>query len=260
MNVNYTAWFEKYVRLHSQVPYAFAFAVSSMQGESTGTPTASANTPARRSVERKRSNTMYGQQVQMPAADLAACWTLVMPACKQAATICCLPHLHTDTSITTCSLHVTHLASIACCACLGHPVPDIKLTKGTQLGRCLFLLQATWQGGWDVVTPSDVEISTSLSQLLHAQPGSKDSFGNRSGLQRGQVLQQKDQACRQFYVLLTVSCYTWSGPNIIRYQHTNQNATHMTACMAYSIRIIGNDLQQLTFLPLFSCLTCLAAG
>lgn len=74
------------------------------------------------------------------------------------------------------------------------------------LAQILLWAQATWQGGWDVVTPADVEISTSLSQLLHAQPGSIEGIGNRSSLQRGQVLQQKDQACRQFYVLLTVGC------------------------------------------------------
>ena len=56
------------------------------------------------------------------------------------------------------------------------------------------------------MTPADVEISASLSQLLHAQPGSQEGMGNRCSLQRGQVLQQKDQACRQFYVLLTVGC------------------------------------------------------
>ena len=66
--------------------------------------------------------------------------------------------------------------------------------------------QATWQGGWDVVTPGDVEISQSLMQLLHGSPHSDQEIGNRLQLQRGHILQQKDQPCRQFHILLSVSC------------------------------------------------------
>lgn len=66
--------------------------------------------------------------------------------------------------------------------------------------------QATWQGGWDVVTPGDVEISQSLMQLLHASPQEHQEIGNRLQLQRGHILQQKDQPCRQFHILLSVSC------------------------------------------------------
>ncbi|DBB17173.1 TPA: hypothetical protein ACH3X3_014241 [Trebouxia sp. C0006] len=63
--------------------------------------------------------------------------------------------------------------------------------------------QATWQGGWDVVTPADVEISKGLWQVLHAASGRHEEVGSRLQLQRGHVLQQKDQACRQFHVLLS---------------------------------------------------------
>ena len=55
------------------------------------------------------------------------------------------------------------------------------------------------------MTPADVEISKGLWQVLHAASGRHEEVGSRLQLQRGHVLQQKDQACRQFHVLLSVS-------------------------------------------------------
>ena len=70
--------------------------------------------------------------------------------------------------------------------------------------KLVVMSQATWQGGWDVVTPGDVETSHSLKQLLHASP-QDHVIGGRLQLQRGHVLQHKDQPCRQFHILLSVS-------------------------------------------------------
>lgn len=56
-----------------------------------------------------------------------------------------------------------------------------------------------------MVTPADVEISQSLMQLLHGSAQDHEEVGNRLQLQRGHVLQQKDQPCRQFHILLSVS-------------------------------------------------------
>ena len=100
----------------------------------------------------------------------------------------------------------TEAAHLMITWCLIQAQSNMRLLDAHMLLRTICLnLQATWQNGWDVVTPADVEISSTLQQLLHAQPGSKDHVGQACGLQRGQVLQQKDQACRQFYILLTVS-------------------------------------------------------
>lgn len=57
-----------------------------------------------------------------------------------------------------------------------------------------------------MVTPVDVEISQSLMQLLHGSPQRHQESGNRLQLQKGHILQQKDQPCRQFHILLSVSC------------------------------------------------------
>lgn len=56
-----------------------------------------------------------------------------------------------------------------------------------------------------MVTPADVEISHSLKQLLHASPQDQQQVGGRLQLQRGHILQHKDQPCRQFHILLSVS-------------------------------------------------------
>lgn len=70
-----------------------------------------------------------------------------------------------------------------------------------------------------MVTPADVDISQSLMQLLHGSAQGHEEIGNRLQLHRGHVLQQKDQPCRQFHVLLSVrfsyqvmlhSCCVWS--------------------------------------------------
>lgn len=56
-----------------------------------------------------------------------------------------------------------------------------------------------------MVTPADVEISQSLMQLLHSSAQAHQEVGSRLQLQRGHTLQQKNQPCRQFHILLSVS-------------------------------------------------------
>ena len=55
------------------------------------------------------------------------------------------------------------------------------------------------------MTPADVDISQRVMQLLHGSADTQEEVGSRLHLQRGHVLQQKDQPCRQFHILLSVS-------------------------------------------------------
>ena len=71
-------------------------------------------------------------------------------------------------------------------------------------GRRGLGLQASSLAGWDVVSPEECLLSNSTWRLLTAAgpPGKK--LGARFVIQTGQVLQQRDKPCRQFFVLLEV--------------------------------------------------------
>ena len=72
---------------------------------------------------------------------------------------------------------------------------------GTHRPLCM---QASSLAGWDVVSPEECLLSNSTWRLLTAAgpPGKK--LGARFVIQTGQVLQQRDKPCRQFFVLLEV--------------------------------------------------------
>ena len=90
-----------------------------------------------------------------------------------------------------------------------------------------------------MVTPADVEISQSLMQLLHDSPSDHQEVGNRLQLQRGHILQQKDQPCRQFHILLSVSSINSSDKNqdclccfVLTGEGISISAFQLLTCMA----------------------------
>ena len=84
-----------------------------------------------------------------------------------------------------------------------------------------------------MVTPADVEISQSLMQLLHSSAEAPQEIGSRLQLQKGQTLQQKNQPCRQFHILLSVSAETQTTCPSCRLCDSHTHAiTHVLAITA----------------------------
>ena len=66
-------------------------------------------------------------------------------------------------------------------------------------------LQASSLAGWDVVSPDECLLSNATWRLLTGQSRGQSPLGARFQIRAGQVLQQRDKPCRQFFVLLEVS-------------------------------------------------------
>ena len=82
---------------------------------------------------------------------------------------------------------------------LGHRVP-VHSSMRSQAGCCL---QACLATGWDIVGPDEAQFSEELWELL-AERLEESPVGRRFELQRGQVLQGRDQPSRVFFLVAQV--------------------------------------------------------
>ena len=85
---------------------------------------------------------------------------------------------------------------------LGHFEP-VHGSMHSQAGCCL---QACLATGWDIVGPDEAQFSEELWELL-AERLEESPVGRRFELQRGQVLQGRDQPSRVFFLVAQVG---WS--------------------------------------------------
>ena len=98
------------------------------------------------------------------------------------------------------------LAGLPDCT-LGHcePVPS---SMHSSAGCCL---QACLATGWDIVGPDEAQFSEELWELL-AERLEESPVGRRFELQRGQMLQSRDQPSRVFFLVAQVGWWSPSAP------------------------------------------------
>ena len=99
--------------------------------------------------------------------------------------------------------------------------------------------QATWLSRWDVASPEECLLSNATWRLLTSTSNSAGApLGARFTVRAGQILQQRDKPCRQFYVLIEVRTHAFlcapiciTTSNAVDALRNSQWSCHKTAAL-----------------------------